>query len=275
MKDDRDPPLLRRASDSPASLVEALELARGEVPSAAQVDRLGASLDALTASGESQPGSEEVRRRRSIRPVAAGATASFKLLLAAAVAASGLGVGYWHFARAPNERATREAAGSPAATVEARPVTPFDAEQVPHREGPAVPTRDPGPATAIGPESLPKTLTGAKVEAHRAAGTTDPVGAAAFADPATTEVALLGRAQQSLAPDPGAALALTQEHARAFPSGTLAQEREFISIQALEALGRRTDAVARAARFRAQYPSSAHLRRLDLLLATPTDAVPQ
>ena len=81
-----------------------------------------------------------------------------------------------------------------------------------------------------------------------------------------TEVSLLGRAQQALASDPNAALALTDEHARHYPAGVLRQEREFIAIQALHRLGRRSEAAARADEFLSRFPDSAHHRRIDLLL---------
>jgi hypothetical protein len=86
--------------------------------------------------------------------------------------------------------------------------------------------------------------------------------------PATpeAETALLGRAHQALASDPARALALTAEHRREYPSGLLRQESDLIAIEALEALGRHEEARTSAARFRARYPSSAHLRRLDRLL---------
>jgi hypothetical protein len=87
-----------------------------------------------------------------------------------------------------------------------------------------------------------------------------------FADTEANESTLLGRAEQLLASNPSAALGLTDQHAKSFPTGALAQEREFIAIQALVALGRRDEAVARAARFRSSFPASAHLRRLDILL---------
>jgi len=86
--------------------------------------------------------------------------------------------------------------------------------------------------------------------------------------PATpeTETALLGRAHQALASNPARALALTAQHRREYPSGVLGQESDLIAIEALTALGRQSEARASAASFRARYPSSAHLRRLDRLL---------
>lgn len=53
-----------------------------------------------------------------------------------------------------------------------------------------------------------------------------------------------------------AALDATDQHARAFPAGNLAEERESIAIQALVGAGRDDDARARATRFHAKYPRS-------------------
>jgi hypothetical protein len=77
-----------------------------------------------------------------------------------------------------------------------------------------------------------------------------------------SELSLLKRAREA---DPTQALALTAEHARRFPTGALEQEREMIAIDALLRLGRRDVAEQRAKRFQAQYPGSAHARRLSAL----------
>ena len=89
-----------------------------------------------------------------------------------------------------------------------------------------------------------------------------------------TETALLGRAHQALASDPARALSLTAQHQREYPSGVLRQESDLIAIEALEALGRHAEARASAASFRARYPSSAHLRRLDRLIGEDGEGVP-
>jgi len=52
------------------------------------------------------------------------------------------------------------------------------------------------------------------------------------------------------------ALTLGAQHERRFPAGQLAEEREVIVIEALIALGRRSEAGARTERFRKTFPSS-------------------
>jgi hypothetical protein len=88
--------------------------------------------------------------------------------------------------------------------------------------------------------------------------------------PATGEVPseldLLRAAEASLDGDPRAALARTDEHLAAYPRGVLAQEREYLAIDALVRLGRHADAAERARRFEAQHPASPLRRRLTRLI---------
>ena len=71
------------------------------------------------------------------------------------------------------------------------------------------------------------------------------------------ERALLDVARTALARSDGAnALVACEEHGRRFPSGALVEEREAIAIQALVLENRRSDAVARAERFRKRHPRS-------------------
>lgn len=77
------------------------------------------------------------------------------------------------------------------------------------------------------------------------------------------EIGLLSRAQQALVAQPALAFTLAERHRRLFPDGLLAQEREVIAIEALRGLQRTAEAEARAQRFRARYPRSAHLPRVE------------
>ena len=62
------------------------------------------------------------------------------------------------------------------------------------------------------------------------------------------------------------ALAALGEHARRFPTGHLAEEREALRIRALTGLGRRTEARRAAEAFRARFPHSFLLPRVDELV---------
>lgn len=66
-----------------------------------------------------------------------------------------------------------------------------------------------------------------------------------------------------MASDPKRALALTREHARRFPEGILAQEREVIAIEALKRLGKASEVESRVEQFKKSYPGSVHQRGLD------------
>ena len=103
-----------------------------------------------------------------------------------------------------------------------------------------------------------------------AAGSTDPAQpvaaeaeAPAAAQAADSELTLLSRAQGLLARDAQAALEVMNEHARAYPRGEFAQEREALAIDALRRLGRRQELQTRARAFLQRYPSSPHRDRIE------------
>jgi hypothetical protein len=79
------------------------------------------------------------------------------------------------------------------------------------------------------------------------------------------DLSLVRQATAALASDPAHALELANQHRSEFPDSVLAEEREADAILALVALHR--DATERAAAFRARWPRSAHLRRVDEALA--------
>lgn len=70
------------------------------------------------------------------------------------------------------------------------------------------------------------------------------------------ERALIDAARSALARgDATSALARTDEHARAFPRGQLAEPRDALRVQALVMVGRADEARAQAARFERAYPN--------------------
>jgi hypothetical protein len=259
---DQDPPRLRLSGDPSDPFVRALEDARGELPGDEQLQALADRLPIF----EAPPASFISMARSRLRAKSMQAAA---IALAAAVGVS---------AAVVIKNALPAAAPPAASPSEARP-------DVPAASPPAKPPRVAPPAPVQEPESVAP----APVEAPRtpgpSVGRTHGLGAAQSVPrhdvlpsqgdlpasdvdgPATpeAETALLGRAHQALASDPARALALTAEHRREYPSGLLQQESDLIAIEALEALGRHEEARTSAARFRARYPSSAHLRRLDRL----------
>ncbi len=84
-----------------------------------------------------------------------------------------------------------------------------------------------------------------------------------------SEDALMAEAL-ALARSGNAAAALTkaEQLAARYPSGMMVQEREVIAIEALMNLGRVAEARARATTFRQQWPTSAHITKVDALVHT-------
>jgi hypothetical protein len=76
------------------------------------------------------------------------------------------------------------------------------------------------------------------------------------------EETLLLAARRAMRSSPSRAMEPLANHARLYPHGMLAQERELIRIQALLALGRREQAEHYRDRFESAYPGSAHLSHL-------------
>jgi len=99
----------------------------------------------------------------------------------------------------------------------------------------------------------------------------EPTPASALAENNATksELELLKEARSALAADPAQAFALTERCRAQYPSGELAQEREYIAISALVRLGRSSEAASRATLFRMHYPASAYVPRLSRLLGDP------
>ncbi|MDB4985149.1 MAG: hypothetical protein JWN04_327, partial [Myxococcaceae bacterium] len=90
-----------------------------------------------------------------------------------------------------------------------------------------------------------------------------PVAPPAATAQKQTEAELLFAARRQIRRDPRAALRLVDEHVARFPDGLLAPEREVLAIEALRQLGQTAAAARRLQLFRARYPDSLHLRRLD------------
>lgn len=77
------------------------------------------------------------------------------------------------------------------------------------------------------------------------------------ADAPDRELALMQQARAALAAhDPARALRALNEHARRFPNGALAEEREGLRIAALQAAGKSDEAQRDADRFKKRYPRS-------------------
>jgi hypothetical protein len=91
-----------------------------------------------------------------------------------------------------------------------------------------------------------------------------PARSATKEDPFTAELELLQRAHAAYTRHEfSVALALVAEHARRFPKGRLAEQREALRVRSLAGSGRTVEAHRAAAAFAVQFPRSVLLPRLD------------
>ncbi|WP_437755453.1 RNA polymerase sigma factor [Sorangium sp. So ce1389] len=84
------------------------------------------------------------------------------------------------------------------------------------------------------------------------------------------DISLLGRADAALGAGRATeALGLLERHARKYPHGPSTEQREALAVRVLLAAGRRTEAAARAERFRAAFPGSLLMPAVDAVLEPP------
>ena len=236
-----DPPRLSDpASGSSSALREALGAARDDLPAPDELQRLAASLGPLLSGPTGGGGAAGPAAGGSAAATAAVGSSSaisvklVGLVLAGVVAAAGGGT--YLASRGGPARVPRARLSTHAAPV-ATPAAPSPPPAAPAPQADVLPRapRPPAPAPANPRE----------------------------------EVRMLQEAQDALGASPARALGLAAEHARRFPRGVLAQEREVLAIDALARLGRRDAARQRAERFHARWPGSSHGRRVDALVGAP------
>ena len=102
------------------------------------------------------------------------------------------------------------------------------------------------------------------MEPARPATLPRPARPAAKGDPFSAELELLQRAHAAYTGrDFSNVLALIAEHARRFPKGRLAEQREALRVRSLAGAGRADEARRAAAAFAVQFPRSVLLPRLE------------
>jgi hypothetical protein len=107
----------------------------------------------------------------------------------------------------------------------------------------------------------------AKALPRPGASHTAPAEASSASDDALAgEAKLLNQAHDAMSTDPRKALTIAGEHAKLYPHGQLAAERELILVQALVKLGRVREAEARGRALRKSTPNSIYGERLDTIL---------
>lgn len=247
----------------------------------------------------SAPASAAARARAARRvakvaamPVAAASGLALSAKLAAAMALAGVvAVGGRAVPRLVAELtathaptpAAPAAPGGPAAAPRATDVVP----SIPPRD-PVVPTAPELPtAPAVSPVptvpaalTVPAVATAPSAAADRShlapvapagagpRGAPPPVALAPAGpgDALAAETALLAAARGSLDSDPAAALARLDEHARAYPKGALAEERDVLRVEALCRAGRFEEGRRRGDALLAVHPAGLYASRLRTLL---------
>jgi len=254
MSDWQDPPRMFDEPAVPAELRELLSAAHADGISADAVERIAAETSARivgpqgggTPSGSAAPG-----------PGSLGSMTAGKVAIGAAALVIAVG-GIWLASSSGGKSVAEQSpvtAVSPAPPAVPQPLAAVEGSAAPIAS--QSPSAAPAPAESVSaPAAIPRVGAGtaAAASSGRAPATADSAGLASLME----EHRILRSARQALESDLQRALALTQEHARRFPGGTLAQEREVIAIDALARLGRAKDAKDRAKGFREQYPDSPH-----------------
>lgn len=210
-------------SDAPEGIRAMLSEARSDGPSAAQLERLIASVSSPAATAW---------------PASPSALSLW--IKGGLVALVVVGLGAWLSGRAPAPQPARSeppAMPAPQLVPAPAPVITGPAPEVPI-EAPVAPAR------SAKPKPAPR-------------ATTQEINAAG------DDIVLLQRAKRALPASPARSLALLAEHARDFPESAFTEEREALSIEAQLKTGRRERARAQLELFKTRYPRSAYLRRLE------------
>jgi len=206
-------------------------------------DRVIASARAVIASGGAVPAARP--------PVPVAATRSF-----------GRGRSAVRVALAASFAVAAGAVGA-AAALQARrdPTPPALAQPQSVVAAPRVPARSAGRAWADGPTEEAPAAPAASVMSGKP---TRPRRVMARVDPFAAELDLLQHAHAAYTRrDFSTALTLLSEHARRFPKGNLAEQREALRMRSLAGAGRGADAHRAAADFAHRFPRSVLLPRIE------------
>ncbi|HNS98349.1 MAG TPA: hypothetical protein PKL73_15465 [Polyangiaceae bacterium] len=87
-----------------------------------------------------------------------------------------------------------------------------------------------------------------------------------------SELDLIQQAQRALHSHPQRTLSLCREHARRYPHGMLAQEREVLMVEALQRLGHDEEAKDRSRAFLKDNPDSAHRKKIEHVTGQPSSS---
>jgi hypothetical protein len=248
-------------------LARGLTAARGRGPSEAELRALGAAVLGASTAGTT---AAATKAGTAFVKLAGLTKATLALVVAGTIAGTAGVTWHYHHARPSSGReipARTEAPSSdgrpgpdvvPLAPAPlARPTSERPSIHVERRRAPASPIvsrPQPGPSATETPSP---------------AVVTPPIPT-----DADEELRLVGAAQRALPHDPALALALAREHARRFPDGVLAQEREAVTISALWETGHHDDAQERARQFLDEHPRSTYVGRMREILRQSESPAP-
>jgi len=239
-----DPPrLFDESPDGDGGMREALTAARADMPSDARLAAILGGLPCGPVGGGGDGGGPGVGPS-TVAASAAKTGATAKVALAAGLALVTAAVGYGVLS-------------GPRTVVSSSPTSVASQEATPTST--ATPTAEQAPSTDVTAAPTNAAPSATQASMHPVA----PQPSAAASAAPRPEIEILREAQAAAGSSPARALALADEHERSYPNGSLGQEREMIRIQALVALGRRDEARARAASFKAAHPGSAYAQRID------------
>jgi hypothetical protein len=256
-----------------------LDAARdGDEPTRADRERVRAALAARLASGATLSAASAAAPRAAAKgaqgaSLATGAKLALILALAAAVPVVGVRLAPSHPSGELGAFEGRRG-GSVSHGAGGRPDDPFVGSNV--RPMPDPPTDLASSATPQPPAAAPDPTSDLAPDAvSPTRGRGKPFGApregSALSSGLEVEIPLIAEARAALASgSPARAYEPLARHARRFPRGVLAQEREVLLIQALCALGRAPEARDHERRFREAFPDSPHAAALgSTCAATP------
>lgn len=281
MSEQHDPPPLKAGKGARPELRDALDALGKQDVDSARLSRVAEKLGPLFESSAG-PALGSSLLRHAPRKLLYGRLAVFALTLGATAAV-------W-LQRAPPTPVAQTARERPVQTsqpvVQPSPLPEPVGEQAAEPVAPVLPAATPRPSArparvghrrvervehAKSAPELSRTLhidptapePTAQTELEPAAPPEPPPPDKPEAARALSEVELLFEARKQMQREPRAALVLLDEHKTRFEDGQLAPEREVLAIEVLRKLGQTTAATARLRAFRARYPDSLHLRRLD------------
>lgn len=264
-----DPPRLLELADTPPNLFKLLRSARGDGPSAAEVEQLLHVAGSLAEPFQSGLFVADQLMPQAAAPsgILGAFTGAGKIFATVVVALStaALGVAGWSFSHGG---ALPYSTSRP--SVSGRQSMPNEQPKAVRDEGRDTPSsKMEVQAPTAGGDLTPQpreTSSRVRRAAVRHAAPPPNVPVAAMPDP--EEFRVLQAAREELPSSPARALVLAESHARRFTRGMLDQERETIAIEALARLGRADEASARSRVFLSRFPASPYRARVETAISS-------